>query len=134
MNIPKKLLRSKRNKVEFLLKGGFMGLNDFMAKVRYWDNRSAKWMMRHFYILFFEIFLVSIFVWCFINNLHLIDIGSSLSQGSLIERLILTQTVNSVIVIILLMLNSFWMLFIFGNMLRFRSLLKEISFHVSKRK
>lgn len=111
-----------------------MGLNDFMAKVRYWDNRSAKWMMRHFYILFFEIFLVSIFVWCFINNLQLIDVGASTAQSTLIERLLLTQTINSVIVIVLLMLNSFWMLFIFSNILRFRSLLKEISFHVGKRK
>ena len=111
-----------------------MGLNDFMAKVRYWDNRSAKWMMRHFYILFFEIFLVSIFVWCFINNLHLIDVGNAISPNNLLERLLLTQTINSTIIIVLLMLNSFWMLFIFSNILRFRSLLKEISFHVSKRK
>ena len=111
-----------------------MGLNDFMAKVRYWDNRSAKWMMRHFYILFFEIFLVSIFVWCFINNLRLIDVSGAISQNNLIERLLLTQTINGVITIILLLLNSFWMLFIFGNIIRFRSLLKEISFHVSKRK
>ena len=111
-----------------------MGLNDFMAKVRYWDNRSAKWMMRHFYILFFEIFLVSIFVGCFINNLRLIDVSGAISQNNLIERLLLTQTINGVITIILLLLNSFWMLFIFGNIIRFRSLLKEISFHVSKRK
>ena len=111
-----------------------MGLNDFMAKVRYWDNRSAKWMMRHFYILFFEIFLVSIFVWCFINNLRLIDVSGSIAQNNLIERLLLTQTINSVITLILLLLNSFWMLFIFGNIIRFRSLLKEISFHLSKRK
>lgn len=111
-----------------------MGLNDFMAKVRYWDNRSAKWMMRHFYILFFEVFLVSIFVWCFINNLKLIDVSSSVSQSNLMERLLLTQTINGVITLVLLLLNSFWMLFIFGNIIRFRSLLKEISFHLSKRK
>ena len=111
-----------------------MGLNDFMAKVRYWDNRSAKWMMRHFYILFFEIFLVSIFVWGFINNLRLIDVGSAIAPSNLIERLLLTQTINGVIALLLLLLNSFWMLFIFGNMIRFRSLLKEISFHLSKRK
>ena len=111
-----------------------MGLNDFMAKVRYWDNRSAKWIMRHFYILFFEIFLVSIFVWCFINNLRLIDVSVAVSPNNLIERLLLTQTINGVITIILLLLNSFWMLFIFGNIIRFRSLLKEISFHLSKRK
>lgn len=111
-----------------------MAVNDLMAKVRYWDNRSAKWMMRHFYIFFFEVFLVAIFVWCFTNNLHLIDISSLLARTSLVERLLLTQTINSVIIIVLLLLNSFWMLFIFGNIIRFRSLLKEMNFNLSKRK
>ena len=104
------------------------------AKVRYWDSRSSKWMMRHFYILFFEIFLVIIFVWCFINNLKLIDVNNAISQANLVEHLLLTQTINSVIIIILLLLNSFWMLFIFNNIIRFRALLKEMNFNLSKRK
>ena len=111
-----------------------MGFNDFMAKVRYLDNRSAKWIMRHFYILFFEIFLVSIFVWCFINNLWLVDLNNVIPPYHVTERLLLTQTVNGVIVIVLFMLNSFWMLFIFGNMIRFRALLKEMNFNLSRRK
>ena len=104
------------------------------SKVRYWDNRSSKWMMRHFYILFFEILLVVIFVWCFVNNLRLIDASNAISQTSLVEHLLLTQTINSVIMIVLMLLNSFWMLFIFSNIIRFRALLKEMNFNLSKRK
>ena len=109
-------------------------MNDFMAKVRYWDNRSAKWMMRHFYIFFFEVFLVFIFVWCFTNNLRLIDLNNAITQNNIVEKLLLTQTINGVIIIVLLLLNSFWMLFIFGNIIRYRAILKEISFNLSKRK
>ena len=118
-----------------------MGINNLLgkikawdAKVRYWDSRSAKWMMRHFYILFFEIILVGIFLWCFINNLKLIDVNSAISQANLVEHLLLTQTINSVIIIVLLLLNSFWMLFIFNNIIRFRALLKEMNFNLSKRR
>ena len=109
-------------------------MGDFMSKVRYWDNRSSKWMMRHFYIFFFDVFLVFIFVWCFTNNLRLIDVSSMITQNNLLERLLLMQTINSVIIIVLLLLNSFWMLFIFGNIIRFRALLKEMNFNLSKRR
>ena len=111
-----------------------MSFNDFMAQVRTWDNRLAKWMMRHFYVLFFEFLLVAIFLWCFINNLRLIDVSGFITQNNITERLLLTQTINSAIIIILLLLNSFWMLFIFANIIRFRSLLKEMNFNLSKRR
>ena len=34
-----------------------MAYNDFMNKVKQWDNRAAQWMSRHFYIILFEIIL-----------------------------------------------------------------------------
>ena len=110
-----------------------MLFNDLMAKVRYWDNRMAKWMIRHFYLLFFEIFLVFIFVGLFVITLKIID-ASALISKNMIERLLLLQSIISVIVTLLLLLNSFWMLYIFNEIIRTRSTLKEINFNLTKRK
>jgi len=109
-----------------------MRFGEFMAKVREWDNRSAKWMMRHFYILFFEAFLVAIFVGLFMNTLQVINISDNISRHNVTERLLLSQSVNSLIIVLLLLLNSFWMLYMFNSMIRFRSLLKEINFNLRK--
>jgi len=111
-----------------------MAFSDFMAKVRYLDSRSAKWMMRHFYILFFEFFLVAIFFFFFANTLHVINLGTDIDPNSILERLLLTQSVNGLIIVILLLLNSFWMLYMFNSIIRYRSILKEISFNTSKYK
>ena len=111
-----------------------MGFGDFMVKVRELDNRSAKWIMRHFYILFFEIFLVLIFLGLFINTLQVINISDKVSPADVSERLLLSQSVNGLIIVLLMLLNSFWMLYIFNSMIRFRSLLKEINFNLRKRR
>ncbi len=111
-----------------------MGMNDFMAKVRYWDNIAAKWMMRHFYIFFFEVILVVIFFGLFINILKVIDINHDINPSSTIERLLLNQSYSILIIVFLMLLNSFWMLFMFNSIMRFRTLLKEINFNLSKRK
>ncbi len=110
-----------------------MGFNDFMNKVRQWDNRSAQWIVRHFYILFFEIILVVIFVATFMNALKIIDVGIDIQKGTLLERLLMTQSINTLLIVILLLFNSFWMLYIFGSLLRLRSLLKNIDFNLSRR-
>lgn len=111
-----------------------MGFNDVMNKVRQWDNRSAQWIVRHFYILFFEIILVVIFVATFINALKIIDVGIDIQKGTLLERLLMTQSINTLLIVILLLFNSFWMLYIFGSLLRLRSLLKNIDFNLSRRR
>ena len=111
-----------------------MSFTDFMNKVRQMDNRAAQWMVRHFYILFFEIILVAIFVGVFINALKIIDVGVDLHKGSLIERLMLAQSVNTLLIVILLLFNSFWILYIFSGILRLRGILKNIDFNLSKRR
>ena len=111
-----------------------MGFNEFMAKVRQVDNRSAKWMMRHFYILFFEFFLVFIFLVFFVNVLRVLNIADDVSQTNVVERLLLSQSISALIIVILLLLNSFWMLYIFNSMIRSHGLLKEINFNLIKRK
>ena len=111
-----------------------MGFTEFMAKVRHFDNRSAKWMMRHFYILFFEGFLILIFLFFFKNAIDVIGLSQDVAPESILERLLLSQSVNTLIIVLLLLMNSFWMLYIFNSIIRFRSLLKEINFNLSRRK
>lgn len=111
-----------------------MSFNEFMTKVRYWDNRLAKWITRHFYILFFEVFLVVIFLGLFVLFLKVIDASIIASRGSLIERLLLLQTWGSLLILLLLLLNSFWMLYVFNGVIRIKSLLREMNFTLSKRK
>ena len=110
-----------------------MGYNEFMAKVRHLDNRSAKWIMRHFYILFFEFFLVFVFVIFFINLIQVINISNDVSKENVVSRLLLSQSINTLMIVLLLLLNSFWILYIFNSIIRFRPLLQEINFNLSKR-
>ena len=111
-----------------------MSFQDFMSKVRQLDNRVAKWMMSHFYIIFFEFVLVIIFFYFFFNMLWSLDIANEISTRSTTEQLLLQQTTNTNIIIILLLLNSFWMLFMFNGMNRLRIILKDISFNLLRRK
>ena len=111
-----------------------MSFSNFMSKVRQFDNLAARWMMRHFYILFFEFVLVVIFFMFFFNTLRAIDIASRVSPDNLLEQLLVQQTTNTLIIVILLLLNSFWMLYIFNGMDRMRTLLKDINFSLLRRK
>ncbi len=109
-----------------------MGFNDFMNKIRQWDNRSAQFIVRHFYILFFEIILVVIFVVTFVNALKIIDVSIDAPKGSILERLLMAQTVNTLLIVILLLFNSFWILYIFNSLLKLRNVLKNIDFNLSR--
>ena len=111
-----------------------MSFDDFMAKVRHWDSHFARWMMRHFYILFFEFVLVIIFFWFLFTLLRAIDTASQVSDKNITEQLLLTQSTSTLIIALLLLLNSFWMLYIFNHMDRLRVILKEISFNLTRRK
>ncbi len=111
-----------------------MSFNDFMNQVRHWDNRTSQWIIRHFYILFFEIILVAIFLAVFVNALKIIDISVDVHNATTIERLLMTQSVNTLLIVILLLFNSFWMLYIFSSLLRLRSLLKNIDFNLGRRR
>lgn len=111
-----------------------MGYNDFMNKVRQWDNRLSQLIIRHFYILFFEAILVAIFVAMFVNALKLIDANMLVSKTNVVERLLMVQSVNTLLIVILLLFNSFWILYIFSSLLRLRSVLKNIDFNLSRRR
>ena len=105
---------------------------DFMNKVRYWDNLIAKWLMRHFYFMFFQIVLVIIFVFWLTNTIQVIDTSFTASKESTIERLAVTQSINSSIIVLLLILNSFWLLYVFNGIQRIRNVLKDVAFNLNK--
>ena len=109
-----------------------MPFQEFMSKIRHWDNRCSRWMMRHFYILFFEFVLVAIFFAFFFSTLKAFDLSARISGDNVMQQIALQQLFNIRLIVILLLLNSFWMLYIFNGMSRLRSLLKEICFQLSK--
>jgi hypothetical protein len=110
-----------------------MSFNDFMNKVRQWDNRSAQWMMKHFYMIFFEFILVGVFVFFFMNTFKIIDASDRIPSDA-ISHLVLAQTINQSLLVILLLFNSFWMLYIFNSILRLRGVLKNIDYNLSRRR
>ena len=110
-----------------------MGFNDFMNKIRQWDNKSSQWVNSHFYIILFQIILFFIFGAMFINALKIIDVSNDIQRSSVLERLLMVQTVNTLLIAILLLFNSFWILYIFGSLLRLRGILKNIDFNLSRR-
>lgn len=110
-----------------------MPFNEFMNKVRHLDNSLAKKIERLLYIPFL-CFLVGIIVATFVNSLKIIDISTSTPKSSLIEQILLTQTFNTLLIVILLIFNSFIVLYIFNNILRIRNVLKNIDFNLSHRR
>lgn len=111
-----------------------MGFQDFMNKVRYLDNYYARLMMRHFYLIFFEFVLVIIFFIWFFKSMGSIDLAMRVSNKSAIEQLVLQEISNTQIIVILMLLNSFWMLYIFNGINRLRIILRDISFNLSRRR
>ena len=105
-----------------------------MNKVRHWDKRSSQWFVRHFYILFFEIILVVVFFFFFANTINVLNVSSDVNSRSVLERLLVSQNINSLLILFLMLLNSFWMLFMFSGMLKIRNVLKDIDFNLSRRK
>jgi len=110
-----------------------MSFGNFMNKVRQWDNRSNQWFVRHFYVLFFEIILVMTFVFFFTLIIKTINIASDTANPTTIEKLLLNQNYLGLLIVFLILINSFWMLFMFSGMLKIRAILKNIDFSLSRR-
>lgn len=109
-----------------------MAFKEFMTKIRYWDNMTAKWLMRHFYFMFFQAVLFIIFLFWFVNMFNVIDVNYQASKSSILERAVMTQSVNTTIIVLLLLLNSFWMLYIFNGIQRLTNILKDISYNINR--
>jgi membrane-associated HD superfamily phosphohydrolase len=109
-----------------------MSSADFINKIRQLDNLAARWMMRHFYFLFFQIVIVVVFFFWFVDVLNVIDIGADHPPATGTDRLLMSQTVNLTIIVFLMLLNSFWMLYIFNTIQRIMGNLRDMSFQISK--
>ena len=111
-----------------------MNFQNFMNQVRHFDNLSAKWIVRHFYLLFFELVLVVIFAFFLFNTTQFLDFLFDVQRDDLVQRLLVTEAISLLIIVLLLLLGSFWMLYIFNTMLRMQNTLRDIAFHLSRKK
>ena len=111
-----------------------MANSDLMYKIKQWDNRAAQWMGRHFYIILFEIILAIIFVLAFVNALKILNISFDVHKTSVADQLLLTQSINTTMIVMLLVLISLVVLNIINSNSRLRSVLKNIEFNLSKRR
>lgn len=109
-------------------------MNGFINKIRYWDNLAAKWMMRHFYIMFFQIILVTIIFFWFVNTISTIDLSQQSQHGTLAEKILVNMSSNMTILVFLVILNSFWLLFMFNGLIRLRSTIRDIHYSLSRMK
>ncbi len=108
-----------------------MSIEDFTNKIRHLDNLTAKWIMRHFYVTFFQMALFVIFLFWFVNMFKVIDVSQAPNQ-SLIERSLATQSVNMTIIVFLMLLNAFWTLYMFTGIQRLTNLLRDINYNLSR--
>jgi hypothetical protein len=111
-----------------------MGFLDIMTKIRQLDHLFARWLLRHFYFLFFQLVLVGIFFFFLLLTFKTLDIAGTITTPYSIERLLFHQNLHTLVVILLLLLNSFWMLYMFNGLERIRSLLKDINFNLMRRR
>ena len=111
-----------------------MAYNDFLNKIKQWDYRASQWMGRHFYIILFEAILVIFFLFAFINALKILNASFSIQKNNVTEQLLLAQSFNSILMVMLLILISLGILNIINSNLRFRNVLKNIEFNLSKRR
>ena len=110
-----------------------MSYKDIISKVRYWDNLTAKWIMRHFYFMFFQAVLLIIFLFWFVNMFDVIDANFQASKTpSVSDHILAAQSVNMTIIVLLILLNSFWMLFVFSAIQRISTLLRDTNYHLSR--
>ncbi|MDO8579925.1 MAG: hypothetical protein Q7S13_00420, partial [Candidatus Omnitrophota bacterium] len=73
-----------------------------------------------------------IFLFWFVNLFKVIDVTFLSRSETIIEKALVTQSVNQTIIVFLLLLNSFWMLYLFSGVLRIRTILKDIQYHLTR--
>ena len=109
-----------------------MSFNDFMSKIRYWDSLITRWIMRQFYLFQIPLWII-FFVWLF-NTLNIIDTQGHITDSMIAEKIQQTQSINVAILILILLLNSFWMLYMFNALQGIRLLLKDINYNTGRLK
>lgn len=109
-----------------------MNFTQMMSKIRRADNKLAKSIMRHSYLMIFQLVLFVIFMVWLINTSDIIALKFKIDTTQTIESILITHSINSSIIIFLILLNSFWMLYMFSTMQRMSYSLKDISYHTNR--
>ncbi len=110
-----------------------MLLNDILNKLRQWDKRSNQWFSKNFSVLLFEIVLVVIFVFFIDYMMNIITISDQVKKESVTEQILMSQAGLMLLVVLLLLFNSFLMLYLFNNILRISGLLKNLDYNLGRR-
>jgi hypothetical protein len=108
--------------------------NELGNKLRQWDNRSNQWFSKNFSILFFELVLAVIFFFFINNMMDIFAISSQVHKENIMEQILLSQAGFMMLIVLLLIFNSFLMLYLFSNMLRMRGILKNLDYTMSRRR
>ena len=111
-----------------------LSFNELANRLRQWDNRSNQWFSKNFSILFFEIILAAIFFFFINTMMDIFAISARVNRSNVMEQILLSQSGFMMIIILLLIFNSFLMLYLFSNMLRMRGILKNMDYTLSRRR
>jgi hypothetical protein len=104
-----------------------------MTRLRQWDNRSSQWFSRSFSIALFQMLLGMVFFF-FVNiMLDVFSLGTEVKKATTVEQLLFSQSELMLLVVVLLIFNSFLMLYLFSNLLRIRGVLKNIDYSLGRR-
>jgi hypothetical protein len=111
-----------------------LSFNDFTSKLRQWDNRSNQWFSKNFSILLFELILAVIFFFFINTMMDVFTLSSQVHRENMVEQILLSQSGFMMLIVLLLIFNSFLMLYLFNNMLKIRGVLKNLDYTMSRRR
>ena len=111
-----------------------LSFNDFTSKLRQWDNRSNQWFSKNFSILLFELVLAVIFFFFINTMMDVFTLSSQVHRENMVEQILLSQSGFMMLIVLLLIFNSFLMLYLFSNMLKIRGVLKNLDYTLSRRR
>ena len=109
-------------------------LNNTLNKIRQWDKHSNQWFSKNFSVLLFELVLAVIFVFFIDYMMNIIAISDQVKKASVTEQILMSQAGLMLLVVLLLLFNSFLMLYLFNNILRISGLLKNLDYHLGRRR
>lgn len=108
-----------------------MGIQNFLSRVRYLDNKISKWLMNNFYYTFFHLVVITAFIVWGINLIELLTTSLKINDKNPLEKMMMLQAFNSSTMTFLLLLNSLWILYLLNNSHRIKNSLKNISYNTA---
>lgn len=109
-------------------------ITEMTSKLRQWDHRSSQWFTKNFSVLLFEVLLAFI---CFLLLNMMIDlfaIEGRVNKDNLTEQILLSQARLTQLIVMILIFNSFLMIYLFNNMIKIRGVLKNMDYNTSRRR